>query len=371
LDHDDVIDLKSSWSKLRENHRQRRTTARHTGRETMTQAIRLLLALLLVTAARPAAALETVTVASLPLTSAGAMVVARTRGYFTSEGLEVRPFFSQAAQDSVMAVASGSADIGVGSFTAGFYNLAGKGAFRIIGGQSREVPGFRNNGFMVSDDAWDHGLRSLKDLPGHRVGITTTGGGLHYAVGLLGRKYGYAMNQLTLVPMQNFPNLVAAFKGGQLDVMAAASGVMAPLVAQNVGHVIGWSGDETPWQLGAVFVRPVVLQTSRPMLLAFLRGYRRGCADYHAAMNATDETGKPTRGADHDAMVALLAEQLQTPPAAIEASVAYIPADCALDVADVRNQIRFWQQEGLLDPTVSADAMLDMSLTHELDAGHL
>jgi NitT/TauT family transport system substrate-binding protein len=209
---------------------------------------------------------QTISVGTMRLTSAGGVIMAEAHGHFAQEGLAVQHVWSQAAQDTVMAAAAGSVDIAVGSFTASFYNLAGKGAFKIIWGQTQEVPGFRNNGFMVTNAAWDGGLRSLKDLPGHRIGITTTGGGLHYAIGLVARKYGFSMNQITMVPLQSFPNLAAAFKGGQIEAMAAASGVIAPLVPLNIGHVIGWSGDETPWQLGAVFVRPqeIARRTRQP-----------------------------------------------------------------------------------------------------------
>ena len=305
--------------------------------------------------------LQKISIGTMRLTSAGGVVMAQAHGHFAREGLLVENVWGQAAQDAVLAAAAGSVDIAVGSFTASFYNLAGKGAFKIVWGQSQEVPGFRNNGFMVSNAAWDSGFRSLKDLPGHRIGITTTGGGLHYAIGLLSRKYGFRMNQVVMVPMQSFPNLAAAFKGGQIESIAAASGVIAPLVPLNIGHVIGWSGDETPWQLGAVFLKPQTIAQRRPMLEAFLRGYKKGCADYHDALNARDAQGNPTRGPGYDEAIAVLSQALLLAPNVVEGSISYLPEDCALNVPDVRNQVSFWREEGLIDPGIDADKLLDLS----------
>lgn len=319
------------------------------------------LALSMAGAANRASATETITIGTMQLTTAGGIILAEANGDFAREGLEIKHVWAQAAQDTVMAAAAGSVDLAVGSFTASFYNLAGKGAFKVIWGQTREAPGFHNNGFMVNNATWDAGVRGIKDFPGHRIGITTTGGGLHYAIGLLARKYGFPMSSITLVPMQSFPNLAAAFKGGQIEIMAAASGVIIPIEPMNVGHVIAWSGDETPWQLGAVFLRPQVIATRRPMVEAFLRAYKRGCAMYHNAVNAVDASGAHIQGPGYDQAIATMSTALNLRPHDVEQSIGFMPEDCALDVADIRNQVDFWKSEKLIDQGINADALLDLS----------
>lgn len=317
-----------------------------------------LVASLIAPAAR--AEMQTVTIGTLQLTTAGALVLAEANGDLAREGLQVNHFWGQAAQDVVMATAAGAVDIATASFTASFYNLAGKGAFKIIWGQTREVPHFHNNGYVASNAAWDAGLRSLKDLPGHRIGITTTGGGLHYSLGLLSRKFGWPMSAITMVPLQSFPNLVAAFRGGQLEVMAAASGVIAQLPPGS-GHVLGWSGDETPWQLGAVFLRPQFIAQHRPTVEAFLRAYKNGCARYNHALNAVDANGDPAPGPGYEEALAQMATGLGMRRDDVVRSLGYMPEDCALDVADIRNQVNFWQSENLIDKSIKADDLLDLS----------
>ncbi len=86
---------------------------------------------------------ERVSIGLLRLASSGAVFIAQEKGYFREAGLEVelKPF--TAAQQVPTAVTAGDADFGVTGLTAGFYNLAGRGALRMIAGQSREAPGFQ------------------------------------------------------------------------------------------------------------------------------------------------------------------------------------------------------------------------------------
>src|SRR6201989_3437852 len=78
----------------------------------------------------------------LRLASSGNVFIAQDRGYFKDAGLDVELKFFDAAQPISVATASGDIDCGSTAFTAGLYNLAGKGVLKVIGGMSREKAGF-------------------------------------------------------------------------------------------------------------------------------------------------------------------------------------------------------------------------------------
>ena len=80
---------------------------------------------------------EKVTIAALAFISSSPLFIAQEKGYYTDEGLEVELKFFRAAQPVAVAIASRDADFGVTAFTAGFFNLAGKGALTVIGAQFR------------------------------------------------------------------------------------------------------------------------------------------------------------------------------------------------------------------------------------------
>ena len=70
-----------------------------------------------------ALAAETVTVAALRFVSSGPIFIAKEKGYFAAEGLEVTLKFFDAAQPVAVAIASGDADFGATGFTAGLFNI--------------------------------------------------------------------------------------------------------------------------------------------------------------------------------------------------------------------------------------------------------
>src|SRR5206468_11461768 len=121
----------------------------------------------------------------LRLSSSAPVFIALDKGYFREAGLDIELKFFDAAQPIAVATATGDVDVGVTAFTAGLYNLAGKGALKIIGGMSRDRPGFPLIGYFASNKAYESGLKTPKDIAGKRVAMTQVGSSFHYSVGLL------------------------------------------------------------------------------------------------------------------------------------------------------------------------------------------
>src|SRR5476649_903924 len=156
----------------------------------------LVLAVLLAGLARSAAAADKLAIGVLKLVSSGPVYLAQDKGYFKAEGLEAELKFFEAAQPVSVAVVSGDIDVGITGLTGGFYNLAGKGGLKIIAAQSREEPGYHLIGYLAAKHAYDAGLRSLADLPGHSVAMTQTGSTFHYSLGLLAEKLHFELTRL-------------------------------------------------------------------------------------------------------------------------------------------------------------------------------
>jgi NitT/TauT family transport system substrate-binding protein len=89
----------------------------------------------------------------LRLSSAAPVFIAQDKGYFRDEGLDIELKFFDAAQPVAVATTSGDVDFGITAFTAGLYNLAGKGALKVIGGMSRERAGYPLIGYFASNKA--------------------------------------------------------------------------------------------------------------------------------------------------------------------------------------------------------------------------
>jgi NitT/TauT family transport system substrate-binding protein len=310
--------------------------------------------------ARPAIAVEKVGVAVLPLVSSAPVFLAQSRGFFAAEGLEVELRFFQAAQPVAVAVASGDVELGVTGLTAGFYNLAGRGALEIIAGQARVEPGDEFIAYVAGAKAWQSGLRSLDALPGRSIGITQTGSTFHYMVGRLAEKRAFSLEKVKLVTLETIPNVIAALRGGRIDAALLPGHQARPLMDEGIAKLLGWAGDETPWQLGAVFTTPRALERRAAAVDAFLRAYRRGAAAYDDALRPVRSGANASPGA-LEAARALAEELRRFVPASVDeilASAPRIDREGRLEIADVREQVAWYQRHGMVDRAVKVDDFL-------------
>src|SRR6185437_3909820 len=101
--------------------------------------------------------------------------IAKERGYFAAQGIDLRFVFFEAAQPIAAAAVAGDIDAGITALTGGFFNLAEKGALRVIGGGLHEEKGWEGSAILVSDKAYKAGLTSPAKLGGHSVAITQYG----------------------------------------------------------------------------------------------------------------------------------------------------------------------------------------------------
>jgi NitT/TauT family transport system substrate-binding protein len=304
---------------------------------------------------------ETVTVGVLKLASSGPVFIADDKGYFKEEGLEAELKFFQAAQPIAVATVSGDVDVGVTGLTAGFYNLAGKGALKIIAAQSREESGYNLVAYLASKPAYEKGLDALDKLPGHSVGMTQVGSTFHYSLGLLATKRKLDLASMRLVPLQSLPNVVSALTGGQIDAALLPATSALPVVARGDAHLLGWVGDETPWQLGAIFTTPKMIAERRPVLEKFLRAYRKAAHDFHDAFLRKDATGKLAEGPEAPALTAIIAKYTGQSAQAIRTGIPYIDPDGRLLVPDIYNQVAWYQSQNLVDKSVDPKSVLDLS----------
>jgi NitT/TauT family transport system substrate-binding protein len=311
--------------------------------------------------------LDKVSIGVLKLASSGPLFIAMARGYFRDQGIEVEPKYFTAAAQVPVAVTSGDAEFGVTGLTAGFYNLAGRGALKMIAGQSREAPGFQLNAYMATAKAWEDGLRDLAGFAGRRVATTTAGSTFHYSLGLLARKYRFDMARITMVALQQLPAMAAAFKGNQVDATVIPVTLARQLEAEAGGRILGWVGDETPWQLGALFTSPKAIEQRRPVVERFVRAWAQGCAEYHAAFNARDAAGREIKGPGHDALLDVLAQAVEQPASRVAVGLPFVDPQARLDVGDLHSQVAFWRDEKQLRGEVDAAAIVDTSFV----AGHL
>jgi NitT/TauT family transport system substrate-binding protein len=291
--------------------------------------------------------------------------LAQERGYFTAEGTEVQFRFFEAAQPIAAAAVAGDIDVGVTALTGGFFALAGKGELKVIGGALHEQPGFELTAVLVSRSAYDAGLTSLEKLGGHSFGITQYGSSFHYMVGRLAQSAGFDLKSVTLRPLQQISNMVAAVRTGQVDATMAIASMARPLAESNEAVIIGWVGDRVAYQITALFAARPMIATRADDLRRFCRAYQHGVADYRAAFLRFTPDRRPIHDATTDAAIAQINHHVfigdPRAPDKIKAGIGWYDEGAALDVADVKAQLAWFGEQGLVRGPIDSADIIDTS----------
>jgi NitT/TauT family transport system substrate-binding protein len=312
---------------------------------------------------KPAFADDVVRLGLLHTLSPAPFYIAQERGYFRDNGLDVRFRFFESAQPIAAAAVAGDIDVGVTALTGGFFNLAEKGTLKVIGGALHEEAGYPGSAVLASNKAYDGGLTNTAKLPGHSFAITQYGSSFHYMLGRLADAEHFDIKSVTLRPVQQPANMLAAVTSGQVDATIAIASMAKPAEAAHQARIIAWVGDIVPYQITAVFATTAMTQAHADVLRRFAAAYRHGVADYREGFLRLDAAHHPVVDAKTDAAVAAISKYVFTGDPQARAKIlqgaGYYDADGALDVNDVQDQVRWFKQQGLVKGSVDPASMVD------------
>jgi NitT/TauT family transport system substrate-binding protein len=300
---------------------------------------------------------EPIKLATTKIASGGPIYIAIEKGYFAAEGLEPELVFFPASLPIALAVVSGDIDFGSAGLTAALYGLGGQGKLRIIAANARDVAGFPQYAFVVSNRASDSGLKSYKDLAGHSVALGEVGAPAHYALAMVAAKYGVDIKTLRVLPMQAIVNVISAVSGGQADGGVTPASAVFPAIQRGDLKLLGFPGDEIPSQGGATIITPKTADQRRGTVEHYLRALRKAARDYHDAFVGADE--KPRQGPTAPEILAIIAKYTGQSAEQIAPALPFIDAEARLDVKDVLRQIDWYKSQGMLKGPVDGDVIID------------
>jgi NitT/TauT family transport system substrate-binding protein len=303
----------------------------------------------------PGLAAEIIKLSVIKAASYGPFFVAQEKGYFAAEGFDAQFVFFEASPPIAVAVVSGDLDFGIGATSAAFFSLGDK--LRIIGGFAREAPGFQGMTFVASLRGWESGVKSLKDLGGHSVAIGTIGSSPHYSLALIEQKYGIDPRSVRVLPLQTVSNQVSALIGGQADAGVTIAAGLMPAVGRGEVKLLGFMGDEVPWQLSAIFATTKTLDERRPMVERFLRAYRKGAHAYMEAFAGPD--GKRRDGPTAPEILAIAAKYIGQTPEELKNSIGYVEPEARVDLQDLERQVAWYRAQDMLKAEVKVEPLID------------
>ena len=316
--------------------------------------------------AQTALSADKLIVGALRFTSHSAGFIALERGYFTQEGLNVEFRFFQAAAPTATAVTSGDVDFAIAGITGGFFNNAGKGALKAIGGVLHERKGVDGMALMASKKAFEAGLTKPEHLKGKSLAMTQFGSTFHYMGGVTAEKFGFSIKDIRVRPLQKVGAMIGAFKSGQVDAMFMVPHIAKPLARAGAGKIVGWLRDWHPdYQITALITSTRNIKEKPDLVRKFLRAYARGIADFNRVM--LDQKKDP---AATEAMVKTIHKYVYTsrPYAkaarSIKAGAMYLNPSLSLDVKSVKHQLEWNQSQGFVKKDITMDQVVDTSFVN-------
>lgn len=332
----------------------------------MRRLVPLLLAALLAGLGPGAAAAQpAVKVGVLKLTSSAPIFIGVEKGFFREFGVEPELIYFQAAAPIATALAAGQLEVGATGLTAALYNIVlGGEQLWIVADKGREWPGYPLTGIVVQRELWDSGaIRTVKDLKGHRIGVTQLGSTFHYHLGNILEKDGLTLADVKVVPLQAMPATVEALKGRQVDAILVPQPFPGATEAQGFGKILAWAGDLYPWQIAAVFYAKG-FAADRARAVAFMRGYVKS-ARYYFDAALTQKDGRPAPGANYDEVVRITARYTGARPEIIKLGFPFQDRSGRLLVPDIERQMKWWAANGFIKRPLPLKQIVDTSFIEE------
>jgi NitT/TauT family transport system substrate-binding protein len=295
----------------------------------------------------------------------GPLYIAAANGYFRDEGLDAQLGVFDTESDLAVAAAKGQVDIGAAGLNASFFAFAAKHKFKFLASQISDQAGYPTDALLISKKAHDAGFRGVKDLPHRRIAMTAAGSGEHYSMVRIAARYGLDPHDLKLVWLKTPGREIAALSRGEVDAAALPFTTALKLRDAGKGAAILRISDLAQRQQGVVFAPAQTIQADRPLVEKFVRAYRRGVAEYDMTFQQRGDEGDVLPGPHFDDYLVLIARRAKRPPELLKYALPYCDHLARLDVTDIGTQLRFWQDEGMVDKRVATADLLDLTFLGE------
>ncbi|WP_269931963.1 ABC transporter substrate-binding protein [Aminobacter sp. HY435] len=264
--------------------------------------------------------------------------VAKEFGYFDEFGVDVTLSPKGDTAETIQMLASGNIEAGGATWGASLFNALDRGATVAIIATLARMPATvpSPSPFMVSQKAWDEGIKTVADLKGKRVGIPGPGGFGMYSTAKALEKGGLTIDDVEAVFLPP-PATAAAFANGALEAGWSIEPFAQQLEKQGLGrrlvedHTFGT-------ELGLIAFNQDFVAANEDLVVRFMAGYLK-------AARLLDNGGW-----QDDKVVTVVSKYTGTEPDTLRGIPYTVRSeDGAIDMASVREQEEFFRKRGTLE----------------------
>ncbi|WP_113156769.1 ABC transporter substrate-binding protein [Nitratireductor sp. OM-1] len=270
--------------------------------------------------------------------------VAEDLGYFDEFGVDVTLSPKGNTAETIQMLASGNIEAGAATWASSLFNALDRGATVSIIATSARMPNTvpSPSPFMVSQTAWDEGIRTVADLKGKRIGIPGPGGFGMYSVAKALEKGGLTIDDVEPVYLPP-PATAAAFANGGLEAGWSIEPFAHQLEKQGLGrrlvedHTFGT-------ELGLIAFNQDFVEENEEAVVRFMAAYLK-------AARQLDNGGW-----EDDKILEIVSNYTGTEPDALRGIPYTVRSeDGAIDMESVREQEEFFRQRGALEYEGNSD----------------
>jgi len=156
--------------------------------------------------------------------------MAKQRGYFLEEGLQVEHEPFKVSADMVPALATGDLQVANGAINPALFNAVNRGLdFTFVADGGSFQPGRATTSLVVRKDLVDSGrYTKLEDLRGMTIGMPGQYVVNHYLLALIGERHGFTLDDVNVVPVPMADSLLALKNGSSTPTTTSSRARRSP-----------------------------------------------------------------------------------------------------------------------------------------------
>ena len=292
-----------------------------------------------------------------PVMSSAAMFIAKERGYFREQGLDVviNPFKASGAK-MVPFLATGQLFVAGGNVNAGMYNaIAQDIPIKIVTDKGTVTPKHGYLALIVRKDHVDSGrYRGFKDLKGMTLAVTAKGVSQQIVTEKYLQSVGLSLNDIKLVTL-GYSDMNIALANKSID----ATVQIEPFVAAAVKNdfAVRVAGDDEVYpnqQSAAIYYSPVFMKKHPKQAQGFMTAYVRGLRDYNDAFE---------KGQGKAAIISILTKYTRIKDKDVYAAVVPVglSPDGLVNAQSLKDDAQWYFKQGYLKKMPDIDTIVDLS----------
>jgi NitT/TauT family transport system substrate-binding protein len=229
--------------------------------------------------ASPAVAQTKIALGTVQSFGAAVSYIARDKGYFKEQGLDVDISFMNSAANMVSLLATSELQMVEGGVSVGYFNALEKNMPVIMTSDRVSTP--IHHLLLVRADLKGK-IAGIKDLKGKNVGSNAIGAVTTYELGKMLAKNGMSLQDIELKTL-GFPQMIPAMVNGALDATLQIPPFAAEMVSKGIAFPIARVDDlvePSPMTIAASFVNSDWAAKNKEAMRGFFVAYQRATRDY-------------------------------------------------------------------------------------------